>query len=227
MIGLLRNDRSDSTETADRIPPKRPIGLLRNTHLAIGLIKNRLATRYLPAITKTYEVIGEPTDPEGAKQLAHDDPFQFQAWALGLVNARVASSAKRGGDKGIDGRLYFHDEPGGKTKQIIFSVKAGHLVPAYVRDLEGVVNRERAELGVLLSLDDPSPGMRAEAADFGFYDSPWGGRHPRLQLLTVGQLLGGRSIDYPNIAGGNVTHRRAERAAPTAGEQKQLFDRER
>lgn len=148
-----------------------------------------------------------------AAHLAHDDPFQFQAWALGLVNARVANSAKKGGDKGVDGRLYFHDEPGGKTKQIIFSVKAGHdLVPAYVRDLEAVVNREKAELGVLLSVDEPTAGMRAEAADFGFYKSPWGTSHTRMQLVTVEQLLQGKTLDYPAIAGANVTYRRAARA---------------
>lgn len=124
----------------------------------------------------------------------------------------MANSAKKGGDKGVDGRLYFHDETGGKTKQIIFSVKAGHLVPAYVRDLEAVVNREKAELEVLLSVDEATAGMRAEAADFGFYNSLWGTSHPRMQLVTVEQLLQGKTLDYPAIAGANVTYRRAARA---------------
>lgn len=186
------------------------------THLAIGLIKHRLADTYGPEITSTYEVIGEPTDVDGARQLGRDDPFQFQAWALGLVGARIANSAKKGGDRGIDGRLYFHDEPGGQTKQIVFSVKAGHLVPAFVRDLEAVVDREKAQIGVLLSLDEPTSGMRAEAAGFGFYESPWGTRHPRLQMLTVGQLLEGKRIDYPAIAGANVTFKRAARASTSA-----------
>ncbi|MGH7685432.1 MAG: DNA methyltransferase [Candidatus Dormibacteria bacterium] len=193
------------------------------THLAIGLIKHRLVDAYGPKIAETYRVIGEPTDIAGAQQLAVDDPFQFQAWALGLVGARVASSDKRGGDKGIDGRLYFHDAgPGGATKQIVFSVKAGHLVPAYLRDLRGVIEREKAEIGVLLSFEAPSAGMRAEAASAGFYASPWGSQHPRLQLLTVGQLLGGKTVDYPHLTGGNVTHRRAPRAELTAAEQAEI-----
>jgi site-specific DNA-methyltransferase (adenine-specific) len=184
------------------------------THLAIGLIKHRLVDTYGPTITATYSVIGEPTDVGGAEQLAKDDPFQFQAWALGLVGARVASSAKKGGDQGIDGRLYFHDDAGSTatTKQVVFSVKAGHLVPAYLRDLRGVVDREQAQIGVLLSFEQPSTGMRAEAASAGFYDSPFGGRFPRLQLLTVGELLDGKGVDYPHLTGGNVTHRRAPRA---------------
>jgi hypothetical protein len=185
------------------------------THLAIGLIKHRLVDRYGPSIASTYQVIGEPTDVDGARELAEADPFQFQAWALGLVGARVASSAKKGGDKGIDGRLYFHDGgPAGDTKQIIFSVKAGHLVPAYLRDLGWVIDREKAQLGVLLSFETPSAGMRAEAASAGFYTSPWGSNHPRLQLLTVGELLEGRQIDYPHLTGGAATFRQAQRARP-------------
>jgi DNA modification methylase len=185
------------------------------THLAIGLIKHRLADTYGPGIASTYQVIGEPTDEDGARELAETDPFQFQAWALGLVGARIASSAKKGGDKGIDGRLYFHD--GGKagdTKQIVFSVKAGHLLPTYLRDLRGVIEREEAHIGVLLSFETPSGGMRAEAASAGFYRSPWGSSHPRLQLLTVGQILEGRQIDYPHLTGGAATFRRAQRARP-------------
>lgn len=184
------------------------------THLAIGLIKHRLIDAYGSSITETYRVVGEPTDLDGAQQLAHDDPFQFQAWALGLVGARVATSAKKGGDLGIDGRLYFHDDAGANatTKQVVFSVKAGHLVPTYVRDLRGVIEREEAQIGVLLSFEKPSAGMRAEAASGGFYRSPWGTDHPRLQLLTVGELLDGNNVDYPHLTGGNVTHRRAPRS---------------
>ncbi|MFI5259532.1 MAG: DNA methyltransferase [Candidatus Limnocylindrales bacterium] len=194
------------------------------THLAIGLIKHRLLDRYDTPILGTYRVVGEPTTADGAAQLARDDPFQFQAWALGLVGARVAGSDKKGGDKGIDGRLYFHDSPGGDTRQIIFSVKAGeHLFPAFVQQLHGVIEANKAEIGVLITFADPTPGMRSEAANVGFYTSPLGGRFPRLQIRTVGQLLEGEGIDYPHYTGGNVTHRRAARAMPKS-EQTALFD---
>jgi adenine specific DNA methylase Mod len=189
------------------------------THLAIGLVKNRLATAY-PGVAPSamYEVIGEPTDVDGAQELAHTYPFQFQAWALGLVGARVAGSDKKGGDKGIDGRLYFHDGgPPGDTKQIIFSVKAGRtMVPTYVDALVGVMEKMGAQMGVLLSFTPPTAGMRAVAASAGFYTSPWGSSHPRVQLLTVGELLEGKQIDYPHLTGGNVTHRRAPRERKVA-----------
>jgi len=123
------------------------------THLAIGLIKHRLFTAFGERINKTYKVIGEPEDLREAAQLAADDPYQFQWWALSLVNARPAEQ-KKGADKGIGGRLYFHDEAlsSAETKQVIFSVKAGHTGPAHVRDLGFVLQRETAQIGVLISM---------------------------------------------------------------------------
>jgi DNA modification methylase len=185
------------------------------THVAIGLIKGRLLDAFGPAIISSYTVVGEPTTVEDAAQLAQEDPFQFQAWALGLVGARTAASNKKGADQGVDGRLYFHDEPNGKTKQIILSVKAGHTGPAHVRDLRGVVDREKAQLGVLLTLQEPTQPMRSEAAGAGFYPSSWGD-HPRLQIFTVRELLDGKDIDFPR--GANVvTFKKAPRAKTSAG----------
>ena len=100
---------------------------------------------------------------------------------------------KKGADRGIDGRLYFN-EGLGSTKQIIFSVKAGHLSPSHVRDLRGVLDREGAEIGVLLSFETPTQPMRSEAAGVGFHESSTWGKFPRLQLLTVGELLGGKGL---------------------------------
>jgi len=180
------------------------------THLAISLIKTRLRDAYGASVEQTYKVIGEPADVAGAEQLASEDPYQFQWWALGLVRARPAEQ-KKGADKGVDGRLYFHDEgTGGKTKQVIFSVKAGIATVAHVRDLRGVVEREKAQIGVLISLQEPTRPMRGEAASAGFYSSPWGTKHPRLQLVTVAELLSGKNIDYPPTRA-NVTFKKAPR----------------
>jgi len=46
----------------------------------------------------SFEVKGEPTDLTGAQQLASEDPFQFQFWALGLVGARPVEE-KKGADR--------------------------------------------------------------------------------------------------------------------------------
>jgi len=188
------------------------------TYLAIALIRHRLRTAYGDAIEKTYKVIGEPVSVADAERLAVDDPYQFQWWALSPVGARPVEQ-KKGADRGIDGRLYFHDEgERGKTKQIIFSVKAGNLAPSHVRDLEGVLTREKAEIGVLICMKEPTRQMRTEAASAGFYDSPgWGKKYPRVQILTVAELLAGRMIDYPPYAQVNVTFKKAPKARMVDG----------
>jgi len=184
------------------------------THLAIALIKKRLSDSF--GVSLKYRTIGEPVSLPDAQALAANDPYQFQWWALGLVGARPADE-KKGADKGIDGRLYFHD--GGtdsKTKQIIFSVKAGHTGPQHVRDLLGVVATNHAEMGVLLTFQTPTQPMRSAAADSGFYESTvWGKRYPRIQILTVGELLEGKSVDMPPIGQVNQTFKKAPKAKPT------------
>ncbi|MDQ7842094.1 MAG: DNA methyltransferase [bacterium] len=188
------------------------------THLAITLIKHRLYDAF--GDRATYKVIGEPVSLPDAQDLAVHDPYQFQWWALGLVGARPVEQ-KKGADRGIDGRLYFHDEgEGGKTKQIILSVKAGNVTVAHVRDLRGVLDREKAEIGVLISMEEPTKQMRAEVAGAGFYLSPvWGRKHPRLQVLTVAELLEGKRIDYPPSGQVNVTFKKAPKAKAREAEQ--------
>jgi len=185
------------------------------TQAAIRTIKERLADTFGGEVQ--YTVIGEPTTVPDAQALAAQDPYQFQWWALGLVGARPAEG-KRGADQGIDGRLYFHDGNTAETKQIIFSVKAGHTGVAHVRDLRGVVDREQAEIGVLITMQAPTQPMRTEAASAGFYESPWG-QHPRLQLLTIDDLLSGQKVDYPMVRGANVTYEKAPRAKEDPGRQ--------
>jgi DNA modification methylase len=175
------------------------------THLAITLIRHRLKGHFGDAVE--YRIIGEPVSPPDAESLAQQDPYQFQWWALGLVGARPAEQ-KKGSDKGIDGRLYFHDEPKA-TRQILFSVKSGHVNVSHVRDLRGVMDREKAEIGALLTLQDPTQPMRSEAASAGFYQAPWGAKVPRIQILAIADLLGGGSVEYPRE---NVTFKKAPKA---------------
>jgi hypothetical protein len=171
-----------------------------------------------------YDVIGEPVSLSGAETLAREDPYQFQWWALGLVGARPADE-KKGADAGIDGRIYFHDDVTGKTKQVIISVKAGKPHLSYLRDLRGVIDRENAEIGVLITMYEPTQPMRAEAASGGFYQSQgWGKSYPRLQILTIEDLLGGKGIDMPPISQVNQTYRRAPRHKGEDGKQPSLLE---
>ncbi|HZQ90469.1 MAG TPA: site-specific DNA-methyltransferase [Terriglobales bacterium] len=180
------------------------------THLAINLIKKRLADAYGAAVRDTYEVIGEPLDATGAAELAKQDPYQFQWWALGLVGARPVEK-KKGADQGIDGRLYFHDDKSDTARQIIFSVKAGHVNVSQVRDLRGVIEREKAEIGALICLEEPTAPMKKEAAEAGLYKSEGVGKqYPRLQILTIEELLNGKELQYPRLL--EVTFKKAPKA---------------
>ena len=193
------------------------------THLAITLIKHRLADAQGAIPKREYVVVGEPTDAGGAEALADEDKWQFQWWALGLVGARPAPAEQRKGpDQGVDGRLFFHDEaapekgfPAAASREIVLSVKGGHLKATDVRDLRGVLEREKATIGVLLSLEEPTAAMRAEAASAGFYTSPWG-KHARLQLLTVVQLLEGKRLDCPPLRQTDITFKRAPKPTGSA-----------
>lgn len=166
------------------------------TNLAIKVIQDRLRTTYGEEIEPSYEVHWEPVSVDDARVLAENDPLAFQDW----INRRVGAvgSRKKGADKGIDGRIYFHDEPDGDTRQIIVSVKAGGTGPRHVRELIGVMEREGADIGALVTMREPTAAMRREAREAGNYVSVvWETRYPRLQLLTVEQLLDGKTIEYP------------------------------
>lgn len=193
------------------------------THLAITLMRHRLKDAFGDATS--YQVIGEPVTLPDAESLAAQDPYQFQWWALGLVGARPVDQ-KKGADKGIDGRLYFFVERG-KSEQIIFSVKAGNISVSHVRDLRGVIEREKASIGVLISLNEATQPMRSEAADAGFYTSKELGnpKYPRIQLLTIEDLLQGKGIQCPHIVGRDTssTFKKAPKAkkAPKKTKEKQ------
>jgi hypothetical protein len=177
------------------------------------LIRQRLSDAFDNTVRNTYEIVGEPTTYSEAEALAKEDPFQFQSWALGLVHARP-TELKKGADRGIDGRLYFHDDRSGKSKQIIFSVKAGHTNVAHVRDLRGVIEREQAEIGVLITMEEVTKPMQKEAAEAGFYKSPVHKDYPRIQLLSIAQLMMGAAVDHPRLL--DATFKQAPKARGAA-----------
>ncbi|KKK82449.1 hypothetical protein LCGC14_2803290, partial [marine sediment metagenome] len=191
-------------------------------HLAVSLMKHRLKNSFGNEVK--YEVVGEPVDLKGAEELATQDRYQFQWWALGLVGARPAKSEqKKGADEGIDGYIYFHDDPKKKeTKEVIIQVKSGHVGSSLIRDLKGVVEREGSQIGTFITLEESTKPMRTEAVSSGYYKSPLGHNYPKIQILTIQELLEGKRIDYPVRARGtDATFRKAERHKEE-GKQKEM-----
>jgi hypothetical protein len=190
------------------------------THLAITLMRQRLKDAFGTSVA--FEVVGEPTSVPDAAALAESDPYQFQWWSLGLVGARPVEG-KKGADKGIDGKIVFQGEYPGEFQSVIISVKAGHVTVNQVRDLRGVLDREKAAIGVLISMEDPTGPMKTEAVTAGFFASPTWGQFPKIQLLTVADLLGGKKIEMPPIKQVGATFKKAPKAQKKGPEQQELI----
>lgn len=174
------------------------------THLAIAMHKSRLKGMFLLEPKKDYQVIGEPEDLAGARQLASEDRYQFQWWACSLIEARPLGSTesrksgKKGSDKGIDGVIPFQDDRKGDLKRAIVQVKSGHVKSGDIRDLKGTLERENAQMGIFITLEEPTRDMVTEAATAGYYHSEiWDRDFPRIQILTVEELLDGGEVKMP------------------------------
>lgn len=154
-----------------------------------------------------------PQDISGARDLARrgrEDRnyyFEFEKWALSLIAAQPGNLGKKGADRGIDGNIYF-----GKTSRAIVSVKAGDNVGvSMIRDLVGTLQRERAEIGIFLTLTPPTRPMIAEAATAGLYEEDGFAPVPRLQIVTIEEALALRDRSVRLPARRDDTFKRAAR----------------
>jgi DNA modification methylase len=167
------------------------------THYAVTLIEERL--RKLGVAASGYKVAGRPTALPEARELARRDKHQFQWWASWRLGAQVYHEEKRGADRGIDGNIFFHNGPYG-TGRIIVSVKGGENVGVQmVRDLRGVIERENAEMGILVTLAEPTGPMRTEADSAGNLPKSAHGRIPRIQIATVEDMLADHMPKLPPL----------------------------
>jgi hypothetical protein len=160
------------------------------TYLAINLIKRRLHDAFGEELQ--FEEMGNPTDHSGAQRLAEQDKFQFQHWALSLVEARpLREGDGKGADRGVDGLLYFYESKDDRAK-IIVQVKGGGVKRNDIATLLGDVNNQKAAGGVLITLEKPSKPMVKEAIDAGRYTAKlYQKEYPKIQILTVEGLLAG------------------------------------
>jgi len=164
------------------------------THLAIGLMKWRLKNM---TPMPSFKVVGEPIDLTGAIELADQNKYQFQWWAVHFIGGQPYGDKKKGADTGIDGYLYYMDEKD-KIKKAIISVKGGkNPNVSMIRDLGHVIDREKSDIGVFITLEKPTRPMLEEAAMKGFYHSPLGKDYPRIQILTIDEILQGKLPDIP------------------------------
>ena len=190
------------------------------THLAVALMKNRLKTAFDLDPAEDYDVVGEPQDVGSARALWEQDPYQFQFWAVSLLEAQPQGEQKRGADRGIDGLLYFIDGTRRTSHKMVVQVKGGRVSSPQIRDLKGVVERENAALGLFITLDEPTRDMRTEAASGGFFHSElWDRDFPKIQIRTIRQMLEGRGFELPPRPS---AYQPAQRVRRTQGTQVQM-----
>ena len=199
------------------------------THLAISLMRSRLSDTFGSQMSE-YDVVGVPQDVESARALAteseHDGRYQFEYWALGLVEARPGNNRRKGADAGVDGYINFFDDDSGKAKTTLVQVKSGHVQRNVIATLKGDMEREKAELGLLVTLEPPTRPMEQEAMSAGVYVPE---RFPdrqfqRVQIATIEDLLNGAGPDLPRLGLADApTFRRAARRRRSEGKAQRML----
>lgn len=193
------------------------------THLAINLIKLRLKGMYGLEPKKDYKIVGEPEDLAGAKELALQNRYQFQWWALSLIDIKPYGDKKKGADTGVDGVSHFmvgKDE----YKKVIAQVKSGNVSVKDIRDFSHVLDRENAEIGIFVTLEQPTKPMITEAVSKGFYKSRHFNKNfPRIQILTIEEILNGATPDIPFLL---PSYKKAQRANLIKDSQLKLLNGE-
>ncbi len=184
------------------------------TYIAVDLIEKRLRHTHGDAITDTYTVKGIPRDLGGAYALFSQSPFDFERWAVSLVNAQP--NEKQVGDKGIDGVARFPTDAKGGLGRILVSVKGGKTVgPQFVRDLLGTVETQKAQMGVLVTMAAPTKGVMDAVNHGGTYALPVNGQtFPRVQTITVTELLKGKRPIMPPTLLPYIQASKAQTIAP-------------
>ncbi len=195
------------------------------TYLSIAVMRARLKDSFGLA---DVPVIGQPTEVDGARAMLTgsglEGQHQFQWWALDLIGAQPqGGSQKKGADRGIDGVISFSTGPHGEVGRAVVSVKSGGVTSSMIRDLKGVLEREHAEIGLFITLEEPSAPMRQEAATAGVYHSELSGRdYQRLQILSIKDILEDhRKPELPLLV--LPAYQQAERVRPKAAEQAEMF----
>ncbi len=189
-------------EAAHRLD-RQWIGIDIAIHAIKRVARVRLEERLGLVEGQDFTIEGVPRDLEGARDLHQRDPYHFQKWAVEQVDGFVTT--RRSADGGIDGRLYFAMPDERDLQSMAIEVKGGrHVNINVVRELRGVLERDEAKLAGLIVLEPLSQrkaqNFGREMGEAGFLEVE-GRVFPRLQLLTVTDILDGKRFDTPWAVG--------------------------
>ena len=183
---------------------RRWIGIDIAIHAIKRVAQVRLSDRCGLVEGKDYEVDGVPRNFEGAHDLWERDKYHFQKWAVEQVDGFVTT--RRTGDGGIDGRVYFYIPNDRDLQSMVLEVKGGKNVNVTVlRDLRGVLENDDALMAGLIIMEPLGVAkernfkkLMAGAGDLEVH----GMYYPRMQILTVEEILEGKRFATPNVAAG-------------------------
>ncbi len=188
------------------------------TVLAIDVVERRLS-RMGQRRGTDYRVEGIPLGIEEARRMWADDAHQFQLWAVTLVDGQPRDGGKKGADKGVDGIIFFQEDARGSVGQAVVSAKGGRNIHAHdVRDLVGTMESQDAQIGILVTLNEPTSKM-VEAAAMAGSSEIAGKRRSHVQIMTIADLLDGRKPDLPpvyDVISAAAAARRAAARVPAA-----------
>ena len=175
------------------------------TMLAINLIRHRLHDQFPDRNIKIF-VDGRPKDLAGARALFKKNPYEFEYWVLDLISATPSGNKSKehmkGADRGIDGVINFiKDYNNGKPAngKILVQVKGGMVHRDQIATLKGDIDRENADGGLFVTLEEPTKPMLQEAVEAGDYQVHFTKKEfPKIQIITVQELLQGKQPDMPS-----------------------------
>ena len=194
-----------TVEAAHRLG-RRWIGIDIAIHAIKRVAKVRLEDRLRLAEGLDFVIEGVPRTVERARDLWNRDKDHFQKWAIEQVDGFVTT--RRGRDGGIDGRLYFALHGFTDLRSMVIEVKGGESVGIdVIRGLRGVLEREEAEMAGLIVMNPPgsrqAENFAREMAAAGDLDV-LGVSYPRMQILTVAEILDGKRFRTPNVAASGI-----------------------
>lgn len=189
-------------EAAHRLGRKW-IGIDIAIHAVKRVAKARLEDRLRLAEDADFTIEGVPRNLEGAQDLWERDKYHFQKWAVEQVDGFVTT--KRTADGGIDGRIYFAVPGEEDLQSMVLEVKGGaNVTIADLRALHSVLEREEALMAGLITMHSIEGRKRANfqrlMGETGMLDI-LGKDYPRMQILSVPEILQGWRFNTPGAVG--------------------------
>ena len=179
------------------------IGIDIAIHAVKRVARVRLTERLGLVEGQDFTVEGVPRTAEGAQDLWERDKYHFQKWAVEQVEGFVTT--KRSADGGIDGRVYFAVPHAQDLQSMVVEVKGGANVSIRdLRALKGVLDYDTALMAGLIIME---PLGTVKARNFARFMGDAGSleilgiEYPKMQLLTVAEILDGKRFKTPTVQG--------------------------